>query len=84
MVLVRSEISSRTLPPAMINGLVYALINRSITAAGYIRITGRSKNSATRDLLVAEHQGFLDASGQTRGRVFRLGPRFAAGVIRPT
>lgn len=84
MVLVRGEISNRNLPPAMINGLAYALINRSIRPADYMRVTGRSKNSATRDLRIAEERGFLVSSGQTRTKVFLLGSRLTRPVIRPT
>ena len=84
MVLVRGEISNRSLPPAMINGLAYAVINRSIRPADYMRVTGRSKNSATRDLRIAEERGFLVSSGQTRTKVFLLGSRLTTGVVRPT
>jgi Fic family protein len=84
MVLVRREIADGGLPPAMIDGLAYAVINRSIRPADYIRITGRSKNTATRDLRIAEQRGFLLSSGQTRRKVFLLGPNLAIGVGRPT
>jgi Fic family protein len=84
MVLIRQEIASGALPPAMINGLGYALINRSIRPADYVRVTGRSKNSATRDLRAAEMRGYLVSSGQTRTKVFLLGPALAGKVRRPT
>lgn len=84
MVVVRSEIAGGTLPPAMINGLAYAVINRSIRPADYIRITGRHKNTATKDLRIAQERGFLVASGQTRRKVFLLGSKLAIGAGRPT
>jgi cell filamentation protein, protein adenylyltransferase len=84
MILIRQEIASGELPPAMITGLGYAVINRSIRPADYMRVTGRSKNSATRDLRTAEARGFLVSSGQTRTKVFLVGPRLATAVIRPT
>lgn len=84
MVLVRGEIAKGSLPPAMINGLAYAVINRSLRAADYIRITGRSKNTTTSDLKVAVTRGFLLPSGKTRTKVFLLGERLAMGAGRPT
>lgn len=84
MVAVRRAIAEGALPPAMIDGLAYAVINRSIRPADYIRITGRHPNTATRDLKVAEERGFLVSTGQTRKKVFLLGPRLVSGVVRPT
>lgn len=59
------------------------VINRSIRPADYIRITGRHKNSATKDLRIAQERGFLVASGQTRRKVFLLGTKLAVGAGRP-
>jgi Fic family protein len=84
MVTVRESIASGTLPPPMIDGLAYAVINRSIRPADYIRITGRHPNTTTKDLRIAEREGFLvSAGGQTRSRVFILGPRLTADMPRP-
>lgn len=74
MVTVRAAIAEGSLAPAMINGLAYAVINRSIRPSDYVRVTGRHPNTATRDLRGAEKAGFLVATGQTRKRVFLLGP----------
>lgn len=83
MVTVRRSIADGQLAPAMINGLAYAVINRSIRPADYVRITGRHPNTATRDLRGAEESGFLVATGQTRKRIFLLGPRLSSAATRP-
>jgi Fic family protein len=83
MVTVRQSIAVGQLAPAMINGLAYAVINRSIRPADYVRITGRHPNTATRDLRGAAKSGFLVATGQTRKRIFLLGPSLTTASVRP-
>jgi hypothetical protein len=83
MVTVRASIAEGSLAPAMINGLAYAVINRSIRPSDYVRITGRHPNTATRDLRGAAKAGFLVATGQTRKRIFLLGPSLSRTPPRP-
>ena len=45
MVKIRRAIVDGSLPPAMIDGLAYACVNRHIRAGDYIRLTGRSPQS---------------------------------------
>jgi Fic family protein len=74
MVEIRRAIADGTLPPAMIDGLAYAWVNRHVRAGDYIRLTGRSPQSTTRDLEVAVKGGWLRATGEKRGRYYVLGP----------
>ena len=46
-----------------------------IRSGDYARLTGRSPQSASRDLAAAVRAGYLVGAGQTRSRVFLLGPR---------
>jgi hypothetical protein len=59
----------------MIDGLAFAWVNRHIRAGDYIRLTGRSPQSATRDLTGAVDGGWLRATGEKRGRFYVLGPK---------
>jgi hypothetical protein len=45
-----------------------------VRAGDYIRLTGRSAQSTTRDLEVATKGGWLRATGERRGRYYVLGP----------
>lgn len=74
MVEIRRAIADGSLPPAMIDGLAYAWVNRHLRAGDYIRLTGRSPQSTTRDLKVAVKSGWLRATGEKRGRYYVLGP----------
>lgn len=74
MVGVRRAIVDGSLPPAMIDGLAFAWVNRHLRAGDYIRLTGRSPQNATRDLHVAVMGGWLQATGEKRGRYYILGP----------
>ena len=74
MVEIRRAIADGSLPPAMIDGLDYAWINRHIRAGDYIRLTGRSPQNTTRDLDAAVKDGWLGATGEKRGRYYVLGP----------
>jgi Fic family protein len=78
MIAIRREVVGGTLPPAMLDGLAYAWVNRSIRPADYRRLTGRSAAAASRDLASAAKAGYLVVSGQTRARVFLLGERLLA------
>jgi hypothetical protein len=89
MVEIRRAIADGSLPPAMIDGLAYAWVNRHLRAGDYIRLTGRSPQNTTRDLQVAVKAGWLQATGAKRGRYYVLGPALlktpAAGeVVSPT
>ena len=75
MVEIRRAISAGTIPPAMIDGLAFAWVNRHVRAGDYIRLTGRSPQAATRDLAAAVEGGWLRATGEKRGRYYVLGPR---------
>ncbi len=75
MIAIRRDVVEGRLPPAMLDGLAYAWINRSIRPADYQRITGRSPAAASRDLASAAKAGYLVVSGRTRTRVFLLGER---------
>lgn len=77
MIALRRAIIHGDLPPAMLDGLAYAWINRSLRPADYTRITGRANASATRDLAVATRLGYLEARGATRMRRYVLGPMLA-------
>lgn len=81
MIQLRREITQGSLPPAMLDGLAYAWINHSIRPADYIRMTGRPKQSASRDLATAQKAGFLEGTGESRRRRYVVGPRLQA--IRP-
>lgn len=72
---VRREVTAGVLPAGLLDGLVYAWINRSMRPADYIAITNRTKQSATRDLNVATRLGYLSPSGGTKARRFTVGPR---------
>jgi Fic family protein len=74
MVEIRRSIADGSLPPAMIDGLAYAWINRHLRAGDYIRLTGRSPQNTTRDLAAAVRAGWLRATGEKRGRYYVLGP----------
>ncbi|MHB8400242.1 MAG: Fic family protein [Candidatus Limnocylindrales bacterium] len=78
MVEIRRTIVSGDLPPAMVDGLAFAWINRHMRAADYIRLTGRSPQTTTRDLAAAVDGGWLIATGERRGRYYVLGPKLTA------
>lgn len=78
MIAIRRDVVAATLPPAMLDGLAYAWVNRSIRPGNYQRVTGRSAASSSRDLASAVKAGYLIASGQTRARIFLLGERLLA------
>ena len=75
MIRVRRAIIDGSLPPGMIDGLAFAWVNRHIRAGDYIRLTGRARQSATRDLAAAVAGGWLLATGEKRGRYYVLGPK---------
>jgi hypothetical protein len=77
MIEIRRDISSGGVQPSLLDGLAYAWVNRSLRAADYIRITGRSPQSTTRDLSAAVAAGFLLPSGEGRWRRYLLGPRLS-------
>lgn len=78
MVNIRRDIAEKNLPPAMIDGLAFAWVNRHIRAGDYIRLTGRSAQTTTRELAMAVKGGWLVATGDKRGRYYVLGPRLLA------
>jgi Fic family protein len=78
MVDIRHAIAERKLPPAMIDGLAFAWVNRHMRAGDYIRLTGRSAQTTTRELRIAVEGGWLVATGDKRGRYYVLGPRLLA------
>lgn len=78
MIAIRRDVVGGSIPPAMIDGLAYAWINRSIRSGDYQRATGRSTAAASRDLRAAVQAGYLLPSGKTRARVFLLGERLLA------
>jgi Fic family protein len=78
MIEIRRAIAEGSLPPAMIDGLAYAWVNRHLRPADYIRLSGRSPQSTTRDMTRAVQGGWLLATGERRGRYYVLGPRLVA------
>lgn len=72
---IRRDVTGGALPPAMLDGLAYAWINRSVRPADYIEITGRTKQSATRDFSIATGLGYLVPTGETKARRYLIGPR---------
>ena len=74
---LRRDVIAGRLPARAQDGLVYAWVNGSVRPSDYIRITGRTKQSATRDLAAAVAAGYLVATGSTRNRRYRLGERLA-------
>lgn len=89
MVEIRRAIADGSLPPAMIDGMAYAWVNRHLRARDYIRLTGRSPQSTTRDLAIAVAGGWLRPTGERRGRYYVLGPALlrtpASGeIVSPT
>jgi Fic family protein len=75
LISVRRDVVDGTLPPALLDALAYAFINRSLRAGDYRKVTGRTAPSTTRDLAAAVKLGYLVAEGSTRDRWYRLGPR---------
>ena len=75
MIRVRRAIIDGSLPPSMIDGLAFAWVNRHLRAGDYIRLSGRTPQSATRDLASAVAGGWLLPTGEKRGRYYVLGPR---------
>lgn len=78
MILIRRAIAAGDLPAPMIDGLAFAWVNRHIRPSDYIKITGRSAQSTTRDLARAVLDGWLRATGEGRGRYYVLGQRLLA------
>jgi Fic family protein len=74
MIEIRRAVADGSLPPAMIDGLAYAWVNRHLRAGDYIRLSGRSPQSTTRDLDIAVKGGWLLPTGERRGRYYVLGP----------
>lgn len=72
---VRRDVVEGRLPPAMLDALAYAFINRSLRAGDYQKVTGRTAPTTTRDLTTATRLGYLVAVGSTRDRWYRLGPK---------
>lgn len=72
---VRRDVVDGRLPPAMLDALAYAFINRSLRAGDYQKVTGRTAPTTTRDLSAATRLEYLVAEGSTRDRWYRLGPR---------
>lgn len=84
LIALRRDVASEALPAPLLDGLAYAWINRSLRPADYIRITGRTKQSASGDLQAAVKHRYLVARGETKRRRYLLGPAFAAiGVTLP-
>lgn len=75
MVEIRRAIVDGEIPPAMIDGLAFAWVNRHMRAGDYIRLTGRSSQATTRDLAAAVADGWLRPTGEKRGRYYVLGPK---------
>ena len=75
---IRRDIVTGTIPNALMDGLAYAWVNRSVRPGDYQRLSGRSPASASRDLAAGVHAGYLVPSGRTRARVFLPGPRLLA------
>lgn len=78
MIAIRGAIAEGALPAPMIDGLAFAWVNRHIRAGDYIRLTGRSAQSTSRDLSRAVDAGWLRATGERRGRYYVLGPKLLA------
>jgi Fic family protein len=72
---VRRDVAEGRLPPMMLDGLVYAWINRSMRPADYQRVTGRGPAPASRDLGTAERLGYIIGEGAASARWYRLGPK---------
>ena len=72
---VRRDVVEGRLPPALLDALAYAFINRSLRASDHQELTGRTAPSTTRDLAAATRSGYLIPEGTTRDRWYRLGPR---------
>jgi Fic family protein len=72
---VRRDVIAGRLPPVMLDALVYAWISRSLRAADYRRLTGRTAPTTSRDLSAAARLGYLVPEGVSRDRWYRLGPR---------
>lgn len=89
MIAIRSAIADGALPATMIDGLAFAWVNRHMRAGDYIRLTGRSAQSTSRDLSRAVEGGWLTATGEKRARYYVLGPRLLAipaqgEIVSPT
>lgn len=72
---VRRDVTDGRLAPMMLDGLVYAWINRSLRPADYQRVTGRSAYATSRDLATAAKLGYVVGEGASRARWYRLGPK---------
>lgn len=78
LAVLRRHVIAGIVPARAQDGLVYAWVNGSIRPADYVRITGRTKQSASRDLAAAVAAGHLVVTGSTRSRRYRIGRRLAA------
>ena len=81
---LRRDVTAGKLPARVQDGLVYAWINGSLRPSDYIRISGRTKQSASRDLASAVAAGYLVPTGSTRTRRYRLGERLIKIGPTPT
>lgn len=72
---VRRDVVEGRLPPALLDSLAYAFVNRSLRASDHQALTGRTAPSTTRDLAAATRLGYLIPEGTTRDRWYRLGTR---------
>jgi Fic family protein len=81
MIAVRRDIARKALPAPLLDGLAYAWVNHSLRPADYIRITGRSPQSTTRDLAAAVTLGYLEPRGEKRGRWYALGLAFKGTTV---
>ena len=78
MIEIRRAIADGSLPPAMIDGLAFAWVNRHLRPRDYIQLSGRTPQSTTRDLAAAVRGDWLHAIGERRGRYYILGPKLLA------
>lgn len=78
MIHIRRAIADASVPAPMIDGLAFAWVNRHIRPSDYIRLSGRSAPSTTRDFARAVQDGWLVPTGERRGRYYVLGPKLLA------
>ena len=78
LAVVRRASAKGEIAATVVDGLVYAWINGSITPSDYRSIADRTGPSATRDLQDAVRAGYLVPSGATRARRYLAGPKLLA------
>lgn len=72
---LRTDAVRGVLPARLLDGLAYTWVNGNVRPQDYMRITGRERTGASRDLQLAVRLGYLEPTGRTRTRRYLLGAK---------